>query len=188
MFIERVIFYPEYASSQQMHMSQQLSMLKMDIREFVSTQSYRILAELQSNARKIEIQKGQRMLISLQKQPVEKRFKFADSRSGAVKRRSFGCGKCGRFRDGRCRSFSCRRCAMRDISAGIVGRVCGFVFIAIGRATSKLNIPFSFLVNCRTLHLQHGRCLMDANGGMRCLGWKEEANSLLKRIQVWQQF
>ena len=46
-FIEKALFCPEYASFEQVQMSQYLSMLKTETYEFVSTQQYQTLFELQ---------------------------------------------------------------------------------------------------------------------------------------------
>ena len=101
----------------------------------------------------IEIQKEEEMLVSMQTQLVAKRFKFANSKFVAIERRSFGCGKYGRFHDERCRYFVCRRCGKEEISTWIADRVCKFVLIATGRATSELIIPSLFFVKCITRHL-----------------------------------
>ena len=54
-FCKRVLFSPEYASTDQAWMTQYMSMLKKRIREFVTKTQYRSLAELQSNAMRREI-------------------------------------------------------------------------------------------------------------------------------------
>ena len=46
MFIERSLFYPEYAASKHVQISCYLSMIKTEIREFVSTQWYSFFSEL----------------------------------------------------------------------------------------------------------------------------------------------
>lgn len=46
MFTDRAIFWPEYASLEQVQMSQYLSMINMKIQEFISTQLYRTLIDL----------------------------------------------------------------------------------------------------------------------------------------------
>lgn len=40
----------------------------------------------------------------------------------------------------------------REISVWIAAKVCMFVFIVTNMAKSKLIVPFSFSVKCRTLH------------------------------------
>ena len=56
MFTERPLFFPEFAASEQPQMTQYLSILKTDIRQFVSTQCYGKLVELQEAARRQEIE------------------------------------------------------------------------------------------------------------------------------------
>ena len=55
MFHERAYFSPEHVSTKQARVSQYLSILRRDIREFMENSSYRILVELQTNARRREI-------------------------------------------------------------------------------------------------------------------------------------
>ena len=57
MFTERAIFFPKFAS-EQAQMTRYLSMIKTDIREFVSTQRCDTLLELQKAVRwrELEIQ------------------------------------------------------------------------------------------------------------------------------------
>ena len=50
MFLERAMFYFDFAASEQAQMPRYLSMLKMDIRQFVSTQRYASFLELQQAA------------------------------------------------------------------------------------------------------------------------------------------
>ena len=56
MFQERALFCPEHVSTKQARVSRYLSILRRDIQEFVANLSYRTLAELQTNARKREIE------------------------------------------------------------------------------------------------------------------------------------
>ena len=55
MFTERAMFWPEFASEQS-QMTRYLSMLKTDIRQFVSTQRCDTLLELQEAARRRELE------------------------------------------------------------------------------------------------------------------------------------
>lgn len=55
MFNERDIFCSEYAASDQVQMACYLSMLKIEIHDFVSNQRYSSLFEMQSLAWKREI-------------------------------------------------------------------------------------------------------------------------------------
>lgn len=50
-FMEIDLFYPEYDALEEVFMFRYLSMLKTEIRDFVSTQPYRTLTELRSSAR-----------------------------------------------------------------------------------------------------------------------------------------
>ena len=50
------MFCPEHVSFEQARMSRYLSILRRDIREFMANSSYRTLAELQTNARRREIE------------------------------------------------------------------------------------------------------------------------------------
>ena len=118
MFHERALYFPEHVSSEQARMSRYLSILRRDIREFVSNSTYRTFAELQENARKREIEletqareeaeSQGRDRRPVQSQPVAKRAKPADSRSG--NQRGHNCGKCGKSHDGVCRAGSCYKC------------------------------------------------------------------------------
>ena len=85
-------------------MSRYLSILRRDIREFVANSSYRLLAELQTNARRREIEleiqareEGEQPMRDrrlTQSQPTAKRAKPTDSRVGGQKGRTFS--KCGK--------------------------------------------------------------------------------------------
>ena len=55
MFIERAMFFPEFAS-EQAQMTCYLSMLKTDIRQFVATQRCDTLLELQESAKRRELE------------------------------------------------------------------------------------------------------------------------------------
>ena len=55
MFTERVMFFPEFAS-EQAQMTRYLSMLKTDIRQFVSTQRCDTFLELLEAARRREVE------------------------------------------------------------------------------------------------------------------------------------
>lgn len=76
MFTERALFRPEFAASDLAKMTQYLSMLKTDIRQFVSTLRYGTLMELQEATRSREIelhlQTRERRQASVQSQPVVK--------------------------------------------------------------------------------------------------------------------
>ena len=67
-------------------MTRYLSMLKIDIRQFISTQRCDTLLELQEAARQLEIyiefQLREQRKAPTQSQPVAKRFTAANSRSG----------------------------------------------------------------------------------------------------------
>lgn len=93
-------------------MSRYLSMVKTEIREFVSTQLYQTLTKLQSNARrreiKLEVQRKEDRTTLVQFQLTAKQFKSVESRSGPVEQGSPKYVRCGSFHDGRCRSFACR--------------------------------------------------------------------------------
>lgn len=52
MFIETDLFGPEFAASEQAQMMRYLSMLKIDIRDFVSAQHYSTHVELQDVVRR----------------------------------------------------------------------------------------------------------------------------------------
>ena len=54
--ITRMLFCLEHVSTEQERVSRYLSILRRDIQEFVANLSYRTLAELQTNARKREIE------------------------------------------------------------------------------------------------------------------------------------
>ena len=79
-------------------MSRYLSMLKRDIRQFVSTQRCSTLLELQEAARwrelEIELQLREQRQAPMQSQPAPKRMRPADYRQGGQKSRT--CGKCGK--------------------------------------------------------------------------------------------
>ena len=112
MFTERAMFCPEFAS-EQAQMSRYLSMLKRDIRQFVSAQRCETLLELQEAARRreleIELQMRELRQAPVQSQPATKRSKTVDSRMGD--QGGHVCGKCGRGHAGVCRSGgACRKC------------------------------------------------------------------------------
>ena len=56
MFTERAMFFPEFVASEQAQMTRYMSILKIDIRQIVSTQRYGLLVELQEAARRWEIE------------------------------------------------------------------------------------------------------------------------------------
>ena len=104
MFTEREMFFPEF-DAEQAQMTHYLSMLKSDIRQFDSTQHCDTLLELQEvtmrHELEIELQLREQRKAPTHSQPVPKRSKTADSRSG---------GKCGKGQSGVCRSGSvCRK-------------------------------------------------------------------------------
>lgn len=82
-FIERALFFLEYAASEQVLMYCYLSMLKTDIHEFVLTQMYSHLSELQSFAQRrdleIETPKKEKRKAPVQTQLALKQFKPTDS-------------------------------------------------------------------------------------------------------------
>ncbi|XP_052626750.1 uncharacterized protein LOC111890364 [Lactuca sativa] len=113
MFMERAMFHPEFAASKQAQMTRYLSMLKTEIRQFVSTQHYGLLLEMQEASRQCEIeidlQTKELRLALTQLQPTPKWFKTTNVRSGGRKGRT--CEKCGKVREGACRSSSgCYKC------------------------------------------------------------------------------
>ena len=93
-------------------MSQYLGILRRYIREFVVNSSYRTLAELQTNARRkeveLETQTSEEKEIHVRdRRPMQshrgtKRSKPADSRAEGQKIRT--CGKCVKGHKGPCRS------------------------------------------------------------------------------------
>ena len=56
MFTQRALFYPEYAALEQVQITWYLSILKTEIREFVSTQQYCSFSEMQSFPQKRKIE------------------------------------------------------------------------------------------------------------------------------------
>ena len=102
MFIERSMFYYEFTTSEQAQLTRYLCMLKMDIRQFVSTQRYGSLAELQDASRrreiKIETQVREQCQDLDRSQPAAKPFKASDESLGSDggRRRSRVCRRCGR--------------------------------------------------------------------------------------------
>lgn len=56
MFIKRALFCPKYSALEKAQMAPYLSMLKIEIRQFVSTQRYSILFELKDVSRRWEIE------------------------------------------------------------------------------------------------------------------------------------
>ena len=112
MFTERAMFCLKFASVQA-QMSRYMSMLKRDIRQFVSTQRCETLLELQEAAWRreleIELQMRDQRQAPAQSQPVPKRSKIVDSRLGDQSSRT--CGECGKGHAGVCRSCgACRKC------------------------------------------------------------------------------
>ena len=85
-------------------MTRYLSMPKMDIHQFVSTQCYGTLVELQEAASRqdieLELQTRERRQDPVQSQPAAKQFKAVDVRSGSQRGRT--CGKCGKVHEGSC--------------------------------------------------------------------------------------
>lgn len=84
MFRKRALFFPEYATSEQVQMSRYLSMPMIEIREFVPTQRYSFLSHMYSFAwkRQIEIktQKRVKRQTPTQPRPTTNRFNPMDSR------------------------------------------------------------------------------------------------------------
>ena len=112
MFTEKAMFCPEFAS-EQAQMTRYLSMLKRDIRQFVSMQRCETLLELQEAARRreleIELQLRELRQALVQSQPAPKRSKTVDVRVGD--RSGHTCGKCGRGHARVCWSGgACRKC------------------------------------------------------------------------------
>ena len=107
MFIERVMFCLEFGS-EQAQVTCYLRMLKKDISQFVSTQRYDTLLEMQEAARRreieIELQTREQRRTLAWLQLVLKQFKDTDSRFGG--QRGCTCGKCGKVHQGACRSGS----------------------------------------------------------------------------------
>ena len=112
MFMERAMFCAEFASDKA-QMTRYLSMLKTDIRQFVSTQRCDTLLELQQAARQraleIELRLREQKQAPVQSQPAPKRLRAVDYRQGGQRSRT--CGKCGKVHKGSCRSSSgCHKC------------------------------------------------------------------------------
>ena len=113
MFTGRALFCPEFFATEQAQMTWYLSMLKMYILQFVSSQCYGTLVELQEAAGRreidLELQVRERRQALVQTHPVAKRFKVTDVRSGS--HRGHTCGKCRKVHEGPCRSnFGCHKC------------------------------------------------------------------------------
>ena len=85
MFTERAMFCSEFASEQS-QMTRYLSILKTDIRQFVSTQRCDTLLELQEAANRweleIKLQLREQRSAPVLSQPAPKRPKTADARTG----------------------------------------------------------------------------------------------------------
>lgn len=83
-------------------MSRYLSILKTDIREFVSNNRHKTLAKTQEHARRIEIELQTQTKDNRQtpapSQLAAKRFKHTDSRFGGQK--GPRCDKCGKSHEG----------------------------------------------------------------------------------------
>ena len=119
MFTDIGMFCPKFATSKQAQMTWYLSMLKTDIRQFVSTQRYGTIVELQEavSRRKIkmELQVRKRRQALVQTQPVAKQFKLDYVRTRG--QRGHTCGKCGRVHEGIFRSsFSFNKCGKEGIT------------------------------------------------------------------------
>lgn len=56
MLTKRALLCPDYTSSEHVKMSRYLSVLKIGIREFVSNNRYKTLAEMQEHDRRMEIE------------------------------------------------------------------------------------------------------------------------------------
>ena len=118
MFHERTLFFPKHVSTEQACVSRYLSILRRDIWEFLANSSYRTLAELQTNARRrdieLELQTREeeeswgRDKRPVQLQPTMKRAKPADMRARGQKGHT--CGKCDKIHEGSCRSGICYKC------------------------------------------------------------------------------
>lgn len=103
---ERAMLCPGFTASEQAQKTSYLSMLKMDIRQLVSTQLYGSFLKLQVATRwqeiETELQTREQRQVSVQSQPAPKRFKVIDTRF--VIQRGHTCGKCGKVHEGACRS------------------------------------------------------------------------------------
>lgn len=110
-------------------------MIKMDIRQFMSTQHYGSLLERQDATRRreidIETQARELRQAPVQSQLVAKKFKPTDSRSGGQSGDT--CGKCIKDHDGVCQSSSaCHYYDMeghfakecRQLAPPLSGRIC----------------------------------------------------------------
>lgn len=90
----------------QIHMTQYLSIIKTDIREFVSRNHYKTLEELQDYSRRreieLEIQTKDKRQTPTPSHPVAKNFKSTGSRFRVQK--GCTCNKCKKFHDGPCRT------------------------------------------------------------------------------------
>lgn len=105
-------FFPEYASSEKVEMFRYLSMLKIDIREFVSNNRYKTLSKIQEHARRRELEletqrTGKRQIPALSR-PTMKKFKPDKSRSGG--QRGPRCNKCGMSHEGACHALLFFKC------------------------------------------------------------------------------
>lgn len=131
-------------------------MIKKEIQEFVSSQPYQTLTELQSSAMRREIelenQRKEERTSSGQYQLTAKRFKFANSSPESFDRGVLSVASVGNVTVEGFDRLHVICVAMKDILVGIADRVHGFVSIAARRATAELVVPFSFSSRCRTLH------------------------------------
>ena len=142
MFIERAMFCPEFAS-EQAQMSRYLSMLKGDIRQFVSAQRCETLLVLQEAAMRreleVELQLRELRQAPMQSQPAPKRSSTVDVRVGD--RSGHTCGKCGRGHTGVAgpvvHAASAER---RGTMRGIVGSQCRFRIRGFVIIVSRLDI------------------------------------------------
>lgn len=154
MLTKRSIFFPKYASSEQVNMAHYLSMLKTETREFVENTQYSTLAELQPCSRKREIkikkQRKEKRLMPNQSQLATIWFKSADTSSKVGDQRILGFGKCGNFHDGVFRLFPCHKCGKEGNYDSDCRRVHKFALIMIRWAISSLIVPFSLSTQCKT--------------------------------------
>lgn len=94
-------------------MSRYLSMLKTNIREFVSNNRYKKLAKTRDHARrkeiKLETQSREKRQTLAPSHPASKKFKPNGSRFGNQKGHT--CNTCGKFHGGPCRTrLGCHKC------------------------------------------------------------------------------
>ena len=113
MFIERVLFFPMYASSEQVHKSRYLSMLMTKTMEFVSKIQYQTLADMQEHAKRREIelenQRKENRQTQASSQPTTKKFRHDESSFGG--QRYPLCNRCEKPHGLACCALICFNCS-----------------------------------------------------------------------------